>query len=115
MLSKIDPDGRKKHILYCVWIPLSGTTTSTDPILVSNLPENYLPIYSYIEKIYKIVIFIRKHFFPDTGVADFSEKLITNFHIYIFFTRLISQDVIRMQHLGVARFSFGSVIGRACL
>jgi hypothetical protein len=36
-------------------MPLSGTITSADPILVSTLPRNYLPIYCYIEKIYKIV------------------------------------------------------------
>ena len=37
-------------------MPLSGTITSADPILVSALPWNNLPIYGYIEKIYKIVI-----------------------------------------------------------
>jgi hypothetical protein len=40
-------------------MPLSGTITSADPILVRTLPENYLPIYCHIEKIYKIVILYR--------------------------------------------------------
>jgi hypothetical protein len=30
-------------------MPLSGTITSADPILVSTFPGNYLPIYCYIE------------------------------------------------------------------
>ena len=37
-------------------MPLSGAITSADPISVSTLPGNYLPICCYIEKIYKIVI-----------------------------------------------------------
>ena len=48
---------------YSVLMPLSGTITSADPILVSTLPGNYLPIYCYIEKIYKIVILYEKIFF----------------------------------------------------
>ena len=48
---------------YSVLMPLSGTITSTDPILVSTLPGDYLPIYCYIEKIYKIVILYGKIFF----------------------------------------------------
>ena len=43
-------------LVYSVLMPLSGTFTSADPILVSTLPGNYLPIYRYIENIYKIVI-----------------------------------------------------------
>ena len=44
-------------------MPLSGTITSTDPILVNTLLENYLPIYCYIEKIYKVVILYRNIIF----------------------------------------------------
>ena len=57
-------------LAYFVLIPLSGTVTSADPILVSTLPGNYLPIYCYIEKIYNIVILYGNIIFHlDTSVA----------------------------------------------
>ena len=52
-------------LVYSVLMPLSGTFTSADPILVSALPGNYLPIYRYIviETIYKIVVLYGNFFF----------------------------------------------------
>ena len=57
-------------LVYSVLMPLSGTITSADSILVSTLPGNYLPIYCYIEKIYNIVILYWNIIFHlDTSVA----------------------------------------------
>ena len=64
-------------------MPLFGTFTSADPILVSTLPGNYLPIYRYIENIYKIVILYGNIiFYSNASVSLFSFKFFfTNFHM----------------------------------
>ena len=70
---------------YSVVKPLSGTITSTDPVLVSTLPANYWPIYCYIKKIYKIVILYGNIVFnSDTSVALFSLKKNHGFSNVIF-------------------------------
>jgi hypothetical protein len=55
---------------------LSGTVTSADPTLVSTLPGNHLPIYGYIEKIYKVIILYGNiNLYSDANVAQFSADL----------------------------------------
>ena len=74
-------------------------------------------MYCYIEKTYKIVtLYGNIIFYSDTSVPQFYNKKNNHeFSNIVFCSRLRSQDLIRMQHLGVAGFSFGSVIGRECL